>query len=349
MKDGRLAVILFNLGGPDSPQAVRPFLFNLFKDPAIITLPSGVRHLLAGLIAWRRAPVAKKIYDHIGGSSPLLPGTKAQADALAAALETSANEVKIGIAMRYWHPFSTQTAREIAAWKPDRIVLLPLYPQYSGTTSGSSIKDWLKSAKTAGLTAPTKTICCYPRLPGWVAAQADLLREKLASLGEAAPVRVLFSAHGLPKKFIEAGDPYRTQIEMGAKAIVAALGHADLDWQICYQSRVGRLEWIGPSTDAEIERAGRDGMGVVVLPIAFVSEHSETLVELDIEYRHLAHEKKLPFYIRVPTVDTHPAFIQALAELVGQALDDAHPITCAEEGRVCPTACSVCPMEGNAP
>jgi len=345
----RLAVILFNLGGPDSPEAVRPFLFNLFKDPAIITLPAGLRHLLAGFIAWRRAPVAKKIYEHLGGSSPLLPGTRAQADALAAALKPYADDVKIGIAMRYWHPFSLQTAAEIAAWKPDRVVLLPLYPQYSSTTSGSSIKDWLKSAKEAGLAAPVKTICCYPRLPGWVAAQADLLREKLASLGEAAPVRVLFSAHGLPKKFIDAGDPYQAQIEMGAKAIVAALGRDDLDWKICYQSRVGRLEWIGPSTDAEIERAGRDGKGVVVLPIAFVSEHSETLVELDIEYGHLAREKGLPFYLRVPTVDTHPAFIHGLADLIANSLENAGPTVSGEEGRVCPAACSGCPMGEGAP
>jgi ferrochelatase len=345
---GKLAVILFNLGGPDSPEAVRPFLFNLFKDPAIITLPGGLRHLLAALISWRRAPVAKEIYDHLGGSSPLLPGTKAQADALAQALRPHAEDVKIGISMRYWHPFSPETAAEIAAWKPDQVVLLPLYPQYSGTTSGSSIKDWLRSAKRAGLSVPTKTICCYPRLPGWVAAQTDLLREKLAGLGESTPVRVLFSAHGLPKKFIEAGDPYQTQIEMGAKAIVAALGRDDLDWQICYQSRVGRLEWIGPSTDAEIERAGRDGKGVVVLPIAFVSEHSETLVELDIEYAHLATEKGLPFYLRVPTVDTHPAFIQALAELVGRALDSAGAIASGEEDRVCPVGCSACPMGGSA-
>ena len=345
---GKLAVILFNLGGPDSPAAVRPFLYNLFRDPAIITLPGGLRQLLAAFIAWRRAPVAQKIYEHIGGASPLLPGTKAQADALAGALKPYASEVKVGIAMRYWHPFSDQTAREIAAWKPDRVVLLPLYPQYSGTTSGSSIKDWLKSAKSAGLTAPTKTICCYPRLPGWAAAQAELLREKLAGLGEAASVRVLFSAHGLPKKIIEAGDPYQAQVEMGAKAIIAALGRDDLDWRISYQSRVGRLEWIGPSTDAEIERAGHDGKGLVVLPIAFVSEHSETLVELDIEYAHLAREKNVPFYLRVPTVDTHAAFIQSLADLVGTALDSAEPLISGEEGRICPSQCSVCPMRGNA-
>ena len=344
----KLAVILFNLGGPDSPAAVRPFLYNLFRDPAIITLPGGLRQLLAAFIAWRRAPVAQKIYQHLGGASPLLPGTRAQADALADALKPYAGEVKVGIAMRYWHPFSDQTAREIAAWQPDRVVLLPLYPQYSGTTSGSSIKDWLKSAKSAGLTAPTKTICCYPRLPGWAAAQAELLREKLAGLGEATPVRVLFSAHGLPKKIIEAGDPYQAQVEMGAKAIIAALGRDDLDWRICYQSRVGRLEWIGPSTDAEIERAGREGKGLIVLPIAFVSEHSETLVELDIEYGHLAREKGVPFYLRVPTVDTHGAFIQALADLVGTALDSADPLISGEDGRICPSQCSVCPMKGNA-
>jgi len=342
----RLAVILFNLGGPDSLDAVRPFLFNLFKDPAIITLPFGVRHALAWLIARGRAPVAREIYEKLGGSSPLLPGTRAQADALAQALAPYAGEVKVGIAMRYWHPFADQTAREIAEWKPDRILLLPLYPQYSGTTSGSSIKDWHRAARRAGLTAPTKIVCCYPRLPGWAMAQADLLREKLAGLGEAAPVRVLFSAHGLPKKFIEAGDPYQAQVEMGAKAIIGALGRPDLDWQICYQSRVGRLEWIGPSTDDEIKRAGKDGKGVVVLPIAFVSEHSETLVELDIEYGHLAKENGLPFYLRVPTVDTHPAFIQALAELAGQAMDAAGAVVSAESGRICPGTCGACALQG---
>lgn len=317
----KLAVVLFNLGGPDCPAAVRPFLFNLFKDPAIITLPFGIRHVLAWLIARGRAPVAREIYEKIGGSSPLLAGTKAQADALAAALVPFADEVKVGIAMRYWHPFSDQTAKELADWRPDRVVLLPLYPQYSGTTSGSSVKDWQRAAKKAGLSAPAQIVRSYPRLPGWVAAQVDLLREKLAGLGESTPVRVLFSAHGLPKKFIEAGDPYQAEIEQGAKAIVATLGLPQLDWQICYQSRVGRLEWIGPSTDSEIERAGADGKGVVVLPIAFVSEHSETLVELDIEYAHLARQNGVPFYIRVPTVDTHPAFIQALAELVGETLE----------------------------
>ena len=341
----KLAIVLFNLGGPDSPAAVRPFLYNLFRDPAIITLPAGLRHLLASFIARRRAPVAQKIYEHLGGASPLLPGTQAQAQALSAAMAPYADEVKIGIAMRYWHPFSDQTARELAAWKPDRVLLLPLYPQFSTSTSGSAADDWRRAAKKAGLDAPTQLVCCYPRLPGWALAQADLLRQKLAAVGEGAPVRILFSAHGLPKKFIEGGDPYQAQIEMGAKTIIAALGREDLDWTICYQSRVGRLEWIGPSTDAEIERAGRDGKGVVVLPIAFVSEHSETLVELDIEYAHLAQKCGLPFYLRVPTVDTHPAFIQALAELAGQALESGRPIVSGEEGRICPGACKRCAME----
>jgi ferrochelatase len=340
----RLGVILFNLGGPDSLEAVRPFLFNLFKDPAIITLPSGIRHALAGLISWRRAPIAQEIYRHLGGSSPLLPGTQAQADALAQALGGFAKQVKVGIAMRYWHPFSAEIAAEMAAWKPDRLVLLPLYPQYSTTTSGSSIEDWHRSAKKAGLTAPVKTICCYPRLSGWVIAQAELLRECLAALGEAAPVRVLFSAHGLPKKIIDAGDPYQVQIETGARTIVSLLGMPELDWQVCYQSRVGRLEWIGPSTDAEIKRAGQERKGVVVLPIAFVSEHSETLVELDIEYAHLAEQCQLPFYRRVPTVGTHPAFIQSLAELVGQALETDQRVLSAEGGRVCPVPCTSCAL-----
>lgn len=340
----KLGVVLFNLGGPDKPAAVRPFLYNLFRDPAIITLPAGLRHLLASFIAWRRAPVAQKIYEHLGGGSPLLPGTQAQAKALAEALAPYADEIKIGIAMRYWHPFSGQTAEEMAAWKPDRVLLLPLYPQFSTTTSGSSISDWHRAAKKAGLRAPTQVICCYPRLPGWAMAQADLLRGKLAAIGEGAAVRVLFSAHGLPKKIIEGGDPYQAQIEMGARTIIAALGRDDLDWTICYQSRVGRLEWIGPSTDAEIERAGRDGKGVIVLPIAFVSEHSETLVELDIEYAHLAQQSGVPFYERVPTVDTHPAFIQALADLAGQALESGAVTVSGEAGRICPASCGRCFM-----
>jgi ferrochelatase len=343
---GKLAVVLFNLGGPDALPAVRPFLFNLFRDKAIINLPFGLRHMVAALIAWRRAPIASEIYRQIGGRSPILPGTEAQAAALERSLSGLAKEVKVTIAMRYWHPFSDEAAADLATWQPDQLVLLPLYPQYSSTTSGSSLQDWRRAAAKAGLAAPTKALCCYPRSPGWVMAQVDLLRQALAELGEAAPLRVLFSAHGLPKKIIDGGDPYQKQVEMGAKAIIAALGRDDLDWQVSYQSRVGPLEWIGPATEAEIRRAGRDGKGLLILPIAFVSEHSETLVELDIEYAELAEEAGVPFYRRVPTVNDHPLFIAGLANAIGQALADGQMINSGEVGRICPTECGSCPIRG---
>ena len=339
---GKLAVVLFNLGGPDSLPAVRPFLFNLFKDPAIIRLPFGLRHLVAWLIARRRGPIAAEIYGKIGGRSPIMPGTEAQAAALKDSLRGLAADIRVEIAMRYWHPFAGEAARSLAQWQPDRVVLLPLYPQFSTTTTASSLADWRKAARRAGLTAPENAICCYPRNSGWVMAQADLLRMALAEAGEGTPLRVLFSAHGLPKKIVAAGDPYQEQVEIGARAIVATLGRAELDWQVCYQSRVGPLEWIGPSTEAEIRRAGKEGKGLIVLPIAFVSEHSETLVELDIEYAELARHSGVPFYRRVATVGDHPLFIAGLAAMVGEALQGEKPIRSGEEFRICSARCGGC-------
>ncbi len=207
----KTAVVLFNLGGPDRPGAVRPFLFNLFNDPAIIGAPGPLRWLLAQWISRRRAPLARKIYEEIGGASPLLANTEAQAKALEAALNAGAddNQVRVFIAMRYWHPMSGEVARAVEAYGPDQVVLLPLYPQFSTTTTGSSLTDWARAAAAAGLGAPTRSLCCYPTQTGFVTEVAGLLRSALTVAGaraEGAP-RVLFSAHGLPKKFIERGDP----------------------------------------------------------------------------------------------------------------------------------------------
>ena len=312
----RLAVVLFNLGGPDRPEAVQPFLFNLFSDPAIIGLPQPLRWLVARLISARRAPVARKIYDHLGGGSPLLANTELQARALEAAL---AGEAKVFIGMRYWRPFASETAAAVKAFAPDRVVLLPLYPQYSTTTTGSSLDDWRRAAKAVGLKAPTAALCCYPTERGFVSALAEAIHPALAAARVHGAPRLLLTAHGLPKKIVAAGDPYQVQIEATAAALIAALDIADLDWTVCYQSRVGPLEWIGPATDEEVRRAGRDKVPVVVAPIAFVSEHSETLVELDIEYRHLAESAGVPDYRRVPTVDAAAAFIAGLAALVRHA------------------------------
>ncbi len=342
----RVAVILFNLGGPDKLESVQPFLFNLFQDPAIIGVPQPFRWLLAKLISSRRAPIAQQIYEHIGGKSPLLELTHEQADALEAECG-DIGDVKAFICMRYWHPMSPEAVANVKEFAPDKIILLPLYPQFSTTTTGSSIKDWLRQARKVGLTAPTVEVCCYPRESGWISAQAKLVAETYAkSTGDKKP-RVLFSAHGLPKKVIEKGDPYQWQVEQTSAAVVEQLKIDGLDWVVCYQSRVGPLEWIGPSTEDEIERAGKEGVPLIVVPIAFVSEHSETLVELDIEYGELAEEAGVPAYYRVPAVGTHPDFISAIGSLVRRATahEVAGPGTCisGEGGRLCPSNHAQCP------
>ena len=339
----KLAVVLFNLGGPDSLEAVQPYLQNLFSDPAIIQLPGLVRRPLAKFIAAKRAPLAKKIYEHLGGSSPILGETEAQARALEEALRCEGHNAQCFIAMRCWHPFTKEAVQAVKAYAPERVVLLPLYPQYSTTTTRSSLDEWRKEAARQQLTIPQHEICCYPFESGFVTALADLVREALKQAKPAVSYRLLFSAHGLPKRVIDKGDPYQWQVERTVEAVVAKLEDDRLDWQICYQSRVGPLKWIGPATDAELRRAGADGKGAIIVPVAFVSEHSETLVELDVEYRKLAAESGVPDYIRVPAVRTRPAFINALASLVITALNAKTPVTCAPE-RVCPRRC-VCGHE----
>ena len=315
----KLAVVLFNLGGPDGPRAVRPFLFNLFRDPAIIGLPAIARYPIAALIASTREKMAKANYAIMGGGSPLLPETEKQARALEAELARSLPgvEAKCFIAMRYWNPLTGETAKAVKAYAPDEIVLLPLYPQYSATTTGSSLKAWRETYNGGGRQT---TVCCYPDEAGLVEAHARLIRETWEQAGSPANVRLLISAHGLPEKVILAGDPYQKQIEATAAAVAAKLP-ADLDWTVCYQSRVGPMKWIGPSTDDEIRRAGADGKGVIVTPIAFVSEHVETLVELDHEYAELARDVGVAPYIRVPALGDAPEFIAGLAAMVGKAID----------------------------
>lgn len=357
----RTAVVLANLGGPDSLEAVEPFLFNLFNDPAIISLPSVFRYCLARWISARRAPIARAIYARLGGRSPLLAMTEDQAGALDTVLNgRSGNHVfKSFIAMRYWHPMSLETAERVREFAPDTIIFLPLYPQYSTTTTGSSLKEWTRCAGAVGLNVPTRALCCYPVEPGWITAQCDLTVGVLERIHGAHRYRLLFSAHGLPKKIIEKGDPYQYQVEKTAEALVDALaarGYDDPDWVVCYQSKVGRLEWIGPSLDTEIERAAGDGTAVVVVPIAFVSEHSETLVELDIEYRDMAESLGISTYMRVPTVGTHEHYIAGLADMITEALPcpsrggtvepQGTPVAPRGMKRLCPASRSRCPFAG---
>lgn len=343
----KLAIVLFNLGGPDSPAAIRPFLLNLFRDPAILRVPFFVRPFLARIITRARLKPATENYALLGGRSPLLELTQAQAEALESACGAAfpETEAKCFIAMRYWHPFSLETARAVKNWAPDQIVLLPLYPQYSTTTTGSSLTDWRASAARVGLIAPTTTICCYPTDAGFAAATAALLKTAYESaIKTGRSLRVLFSAHGLPEAIVKAGDPYQWQIEQTVAAVLQAWNQPGVDWSICYQSRATPQKWIDPSTEHEIERAGKDGVGVVVVPIAFVSEHSETLVELDIEYRDLAMKSGVPLYVRVPTQGVDQAFIAALADLVHRACRHGPGLCSHSGGAVCERAHGNCPF-----
>lgn len=346
----RVGVVLFNLGGPDSFDAIEPFLFNLFKDPAIIKIPGPMRWLVAKLISRRRAPIAREIYAHLGGASPILGETRAQAEALESRLTArhSAIRWRVEIAMRYWHPFAGEAAGRLKAFAPQRIVLLPLYPQYSGTTTGSSVRDWHRAAAAEGIEAATDFICCYPDHDEFIAAQVGLIAQGVATARAgtkpAVPLRILLSAHGLPKRVIDRGDPYRWQVERTAAAIARGLearGVMARDTEIvtCYQSRVGPLEWIGPATDSEIKRAGAAGAMVVVAPIAFVSEHSETLVELDIEYAALAQASGVASYTRVPALAIDDGFIGCLAEMVAAALDGDGAPRPVRTGMADPNAC----------
>ena len=341
----RLAVVLLNLGGPDSQAAVEPFLYNLFSDPAIIRLPQPLRWALARLISRRRAPVARAIYAHLGGGSPLLPNTQVQAAALEQALADSGIEAKVFIAMRYWSPLSAVAAREVAAYGPDEIVLLPLYPQYSTTTTESSIAAWEKAAAAAGVRAPTRAVCCYPAEEGFIAALAELARAGMAEARRRQPAvkpQVIFTAHGLPVKIAKSGDPYVERIDATCRALVTALGLEGEDWELGFQSRVGPLEWVGPSTDELIVAAAEAKRPILLVPVAFVSEHSETLVELDIEYRKLATEHGAGVYIRVPVVGTHPAFIAGLARSVALARAGVGSFT--TTGTRCAPPASRCPF-----
>ncbi len=340
----RRAVVLFNLGGPDSLEAVRPFLFNLFNDPAIFHLPQPFRSWLAAFVAKRRAPVAVDIYRHLGGGSPLLANTEDQARGLQAALG-GASDTRVFVAMRYWHPFTAQTVADVQAWGPDEIVLLPLYPQYSTTTTESSLKAWHETARFLRLDVPTRAVCCYPTAPGFISAIADLISPALTGATLYGKPRLLLSAHGLPETVVKAGDPYQFQCEQTAAAIVEALGIRDLDWTVCYQSRVGPMKWIGPSTDESIRKAGVDKVPVVIAPIAFVSEHSETLVEIEIEYRKLAQDVGVPYFTRVPTVSAAPSFIAALAGLVEQVSASKSACLPGDGHRICDSSCTRCPVQ----
>lgn len=342
-----IAVVLFNLGGPDSRETIKPFLFNFFMDKNIIPLPKFPRYLIAKYIAGTRSKKqAGDSYARLGNKSPLLDNTRAQAAALEAVLGPG---FKVHVCMRYWHPMAQEVAAQVKDDNPDQVILLPLYPQFSTTTGWSSFGEWEKAARALDMDIPTSLICCYPTENGFIEASAQLVRSYYQALktdadakGLKAP-RVLFSAHGLPEDIIRGGDPYQWQCERTAEAIAQQTNIAGLDWEICYQSRVGPKKWIGPSTEEALQKAAADQVPVLVYPHAFVSEHVETLVEIEEEYRELAAHIGIPMFGRVPTVSVNEQFIKGLANMV-HARVGVVGVGSNVLGRVCPAGFTRCCM-----
>lgn len=343
----RIALVLFNLGGPDRQENIRPFLENLFKDPAIIRAPSPVRFLLSRFISRTRAPAVRENYammDQPGGGSPLLPETEDQAEALVAELQSRApeDEFRAFIAMRYWHPFTHEAAEAVRAWSPDEVILLPLYPQFSSTTTGSSLGEWAKVYE-----GQVRTLCCYPFNGDFIEAHARRILDCWKGAGEPGNVKLLMSAHGLPESVVKKGDPYQYQVEEMARRLVEKLP-SDWETQVCYQSRVGPLKWIGPDTEEEVRAAAGAGKTILIAPVAFVSEHIETLVELGEEYREVAEANGAEGYHTVPALGTDALFIKALADETLATLSADVRLRSCEGGRLCPAEYGDCPFAREA-
>ncbi|MEB3701438.1 Ferrochelatase [Candidatus Bealeia paramacronuclearis] len=306
-------VVLLNLGGPTSMAEVGPFLFSLFYDKAIINFPNPFRWALAKLISSRRLQEASHIYESLGGKSPLYEETLKQRDALSQLLDP---ETQVFVAMRHAFPRTEVVFEEVRKLNPQEVILLPLYPQYSTTTTGSALEMWRALEEKFNWHPQTRAVCCYPTLSGFIDPIVSKIQEIYAEAERHGKPYLILSAHGLPEKVIKAGDPYQMQVEKTAQAIVEKLNISDLDWIVSYQSRVGPLPWIKPYTEEVLKAAARAKKPIIMVPIAFVSEHSETLYELDQMYGQLAETEGAPGYYRVPTVSTDSSFIQGLYDLM---------------------------------
>jgi protoporphyrin/coproporphyrin ferrochelatase len=321
----RVGVLLLNLGGPDKLEDVGPFLYNLFSDPEIIRLPfSWLQKPLAWFIASRRTQKSQENYKQIGGGSPLRRITEAQGEALKEQLQALGQEAKIYVGMRYWHPYTEEAIAQLTQDNIEHVVILPLYPQFSISTSGSSFrlldKLWQEDPKLQRI--EYKVIPSWYKQPSYLQAMAELISQELDQFPNPDSVHIFFSAHGVPKNYVEeAGDPYQQEIEECTALIMQTLNRTN-EHTLAYQSRVGPVEWLQPYTDDALPELGAKGVkDLVVVPISFVSEHIETLQEIDIEYRELAEESGIENFRRVPAPNTHPLFIRALADLVLDALE----------------------------
>jgi protoporphyrin/coproporphyrin ferrochelatase len=308
------AVFLMNLGGPRSLDEVEPYLYELFSDPLVITAPFGpFRKLIAKIISRTRAPSSAEKYALIGGKSPLVEGTEAQARALAKELGSG---FSCHLAMRCGHPNTEEGVRAALAAGADRAVALPLYPQYANATTRSSL---LELRRLWPRDRPLAEICTWHDHEGYLDASGAALRDTLAKLPAQARDRalVVFSAHGLPMSQVRKGDPYPAYVELSARETARRAGAKS--YQVTYQSRVGPAKWLGPDTVEFLKGSSKD-RAVVTVPIAFVSEHLETLYDLDILAREAAEQGGAKLYLRVPALGTRPEFVAALADVVRRGI-----------------------------
>lgn len=314
-------MVLFQLGGPDSPEAIEPFLYNLFSDPDIIDFPLAwlARKPLARLIASRRAGHMAHHYAALGGKSPLPELTVRQAAALEAELRRDL-DVRVVVAMRYWHPMTPAAVSELERYGADRIVLLPLYPQYSKTTTGSSVNEWNRCFVPNGWRPRVHLVRDYHDDPGYIEAVVEAVGAALARFPDPAAVDLVFSAHSVPAELIAAGDPYQRQIERTVE-LVCRRGGWPARKHLCYQSKVGPFRWLKPAVRETLEAlASADARHVLMAPISFVSDHIETLHEIDVEQRENARRLGIPDFRMVPGLNDSPAFIAALAGIVRRQL-----------------------------
>lgn len=322
---GRVGVLLLNLGGPDQLEDVRPFLFNLFSDPEIIRLPfPWLQKPLAWLISTSRAKKSQENYKQIGGGSPLRRITEEQAEALQSSLQAKGQDAQVYIGMRYWYPFTEEAIARIKRDRIEKLVILPLYPQFSISTSGSSfrlLEALWKEDPALNRVEHTVITSWYDR-PGYLQAMAQLIAQELDKFPNPNEVHIFFSAHGVPVSYVEeAGDPYQREIEECTALIMQTLNRSNAH-TLAYQSRVGPVEWLKPYTEDAIAELAAEGVqNLLVVPISFVSEHIETLQEIDMEYREIAEEAGIHEFHRVPALNTHPVFIEDLANMVTDALN----------------------------
>lgn len=320
-KAGRqIGVVLLQLGGPDSLESVEPFLCNLFSDPDIIDLPLAFlfRKRLAKVISRRRAPKVQEFYRHIGNKSPILKLTRRQALALQGRL-SRALDAKTYVAMRYWHPFTHETVAAIRRDGVREIILLPLYPHYSKTTTGSSFNEWKRAVERSGARdLNVRLVQEYCEHPLYIRALVSNISRALNRVPrvDRGKVHLVFSAHGTPTKLVRQGDPYQHHI-LRTYAAVVQEGRFELPHHLCYQSKVGPEKWLGPSLNATVESLAANKVShVIVVPIAFVSDHSETLWEINIETRRYAKSLGIQYFDMSPALNTNPSFIEALADVV---------------------------------